>query len=1093
MLNHEKSTSFSLFDASAAEALKQKLSESFQGKNSPSIPLRAWVPDCGLGLQAYVTGMLLAEAAGSLAVPVSIQVFATDTREEALKSARAASYPYSLFASLPEPFLSAYCRVANNEVYIKKQLRERVVFSVLDILRDPPLPHLDLIYAPNVLQGLRDDSRAVVLAKFHFALRTGGVLCVGSEDSVDFGPNLFSVLDRAKGMYRANAISRPQRSHPPLASEDANQRSATLTASPVHRLPLASVVGTPEARLHQSLAFQALPPSILVDEKFNIIHVSDGAAQFLKHPAGNPTTNLISLVHGPLQTGLRAALFKAVSSGASVDVRHRGYPVNDWVTTVNMTVRPIATEERKYILISFDVIGSTLDDEEGIDSADSVNKQLEDELASVKRQLQETLDDAREVEIARKAASEESQAVNEELRSVVEEAEASREELLAVNEELDTVNSELTRKVDEAAAANEDLTNFMAASLATIIFIDDEMQVRRFTREATSIFKLRQGDVGRSLFDIRHKLNWPGYEQDLRQVIATSALAEREVTHEDGRHLVVRVSRFEENGGLPSGAMLTFTDVTGLRQAEANIAATEARMSLLARTTKDYAIISLNGEGKILSWNVGAAQAFGYTADEVIGKSGAIIFARGKSGERAFELEMRTALIEGRSDDERWHRRKSGEKIYCSGIMVALYSDDGHFEGFAKITRDVTKQERQIRLREQRILAEKTERLASQEANRLKDKFLAIMSHELKHPLNLISVNAQLLSRLPLAQSGGMTGQALAGIAQAVTSQAKIIDDLLDLSRLNTGKLRLDIALIDVVAKVRTIVTAAQEVALTKDVALSFKTKEPELLIQADAVRFEQVLWNLITNSLKFTPAGGSIEVALDCDETDCVLRVTDTGIGIDQAFLGDIFSLFSQVDAGASAVTGGLGIGLALVKELVEAHGGRVQATSPGSGQGVTMTVWLPGSPGILAPDEDTCVTTSTLAGLSILIVDDAIEASEALAALFETAGAQSQIAHSGLEALAILEHGNFDVLVSDVAMPGMDGSELISHIRASSHAAHLPAIALSGFSGLAENEKLRSAGFDRYLQKPASLAALQEGILDLLAERRSGNSADA
>ena len=985
VLNNNRSASFSLFDTSAALALKQKLSESFQGKDSPSIPLRAWVPDCGIGMQAYVAGMLLAESSQVLPVPVNIQVFATDRSDAAVKTARAGQYPLASFAPLHSELLTSYCRVVDDQVYIKQHLRERVIFSLLDVLRDPPLPHLDLIYAPNVLQGLKDDARAVVLAKFHFALRTGGILCTGADGSVDAGLNLFSALDSANGMYSANALFSPPLPRRTPVRQDIKHLGKSAIRS-VDRLQNIQIAATPEARLHRTLTFQSLPPTILVDENFHIIHVSDGADQFLKPPSGNATSSIISLVHPSLRTSLRAALFKAAASNASVDVRHRGYAVNDWVSTVNMTVRPLTAENQSYILISFDTVAFSLDDADEVDHTETIAKLLDEEVTSLKRQLQETIDDARAAQNERKLANEEAQAINEELRSVVEEATASRETLLSENQALASTNCALTREITEANTANDDLVNFMTRATAFMIFIDENMLVRRYSQDAPSIYHLRSSDVGRSLLDIRHRLIWPGYEQDLHHVTATSPSIERELMHEDGRRFIVRISQFGKNGGLRCGAALAFTDITALRQAEANAAASEARLNLLEQAKNDEVTV----------------------------------------------------------------------------------------------------------LREHVPRAEHTERVGTEEGNRLKDQFLAIMSHELKHPLNLISVNADLLSRLPIAQSGGMTEQALANITQAVKSQAKIIDDLLDLSRINTGKLRLDVASVDVIATVGTIVTAAQEVAHAKGVTLSFKTNEPELIIGVDAVRFEQVLWNLITNSIKFTPTGGSIEVSLCCEQEDCVLRVTDTGIGISHADIGNVFSLFSQVEGSASSVMGGLGIGLALVKELVEAHGGRVQATSPGAGHGVTMTVWLPASLGGPACDTESGSETSTLAGVKVLIVDDAIEAGQALAALLETAGAQSRTAGSGEDALAMLKQDRFDVLVSDVVMPGMDGYELISRVRASGYVPDLPAIALSGFSGPAEDEKLKKAGFDRHLQKPASFTALQQGIVDTLAKKTSGTLED-
>ena len=1098
MLTTHRSVSPPLFlDAEVIQNLKQTLSQGHLADAHTAITLRAWVVNCGTGLDAYAVGMLLSDVLTTVAVPARIQVFATAAEESTLKLARIGRFPTAAMASLPQRFLLTYCteveRDGRREFIIKKELRERIVFSVHDILRDPPLSNLDLIVGASSLCYLDTGASAAVQMKFHFALRDGGILCLGKDDTVDVGSSLFRRLDGLYNIYRAKKPTRARGNQSAIQVPDFSLplgEYATGIRSSHEGIAFTDAANKYNAASEQAMLSGSLPANILIDSDFSIIHVSANAVQFLAPAAGNPTTNLISLIHASLQTDLRACLFKAASLHKTVGVCNREFPTGEWVTNVHMTVRPVASGNKEYMLVGFDIIDASLDRQEGTTSIETINTQLEEDNARLSMQLRRTIEEAQIALLELRTANEEAQSANEEIRSIAEEFEASKEELQSLNEELVTINDEVLSKATEAATVNEDLTNFIAASNIPIIFIDDGLLIRRFTPQAKTIFSFESSDIGRSILDIRHKLDWTGFENDLRAVTITSIPVEREVIHLDGRRLSVRLSRFEKTGGMPSGAVITFNDVTGLRQAEATVLATEARMDLLARTTKDYAIVSLDPNGKILSWNVGAERTFGYSACEAVGKRGSVIFAMDEAGKRAFETEMRTALIEGRSEDERWHRRKTGERIYCSGILIALYADNGKFEGFAKIARDVTKQERLIRLRAKRLSREREERIASEQANRLKDRFLAIMSHELKHPLNLISVNAELLGRLPLAHADGMTGRALNNITRAVSSQAKIIDDLLDLSRLNTGKLRLDVAPVDLSACTHSIVNAAQEVAAIKAIRLSLETDSTPIVTSADQVRFEQILWNLISNSLKFTPSGGSVRVSLRRETGECVLHVTDSGVGMDAASLSQAFDLFAQAEATISPRVGGLGIGLALVKELVHAHGGRVKASSPGIGHGVTISVWLPVRSAVqteLPPHES---VESTLAGVSVLIIDDAIDAAEALGALLETTGALPTIVGSGEEAIETLKHRDFDILVSDVAMPGMDGYELMSRIRTGFRGRDLPAVALSGFGSDTEREKSREAGFDCHLQKPVSLAALQTALAETLVHRRSGTS---
>ncbi|MEO7160027.1 MAG: PAS domain-containing protein [Polaromonas sp.] len=664
------------------------------------------------------------------------------------------------------------------------------------------------------------------------------------------------------------------------------------------------------------------------------------------------------------------------------------------------------------------------------------------------------------------------QAINEELRSASEELETSKEELQSINEELTTVNFELKVKVDETSKINDDLQNLIASTDIATVFVDTGLRIKRYTPQAASIFSLIATDLNRSLLDITHKLHYESLASDVAEVFKTLNLVERQVDSHDGKHYLAHIRPYRTTEDRIEGAVLTFVDVTALRKAEENVRAGEERLRIAAETTKDYAILTIDEEGLVTTWNQGAVRLFGYAEAEVVGQSFALLFTPEERAAGAPEAELRGAREEGRSMDERWHLRKDGSTFYCSGVVTRL---EGKVGGFAKIARDMTESITLQNSRDEQLKFE-------QQANELKDQFLAVMSHELKHPLNLIQVNTELLISQPEVRALPAVMRAGETIRLAVASQTQIIDDLLDLSRARTGKLTLRLAPVALNEVMSLIAEAARESAAQKGLSLQYEGAAEDLVALCDRVRTEQVFWNLINNAIKFTPEGGCVSVTLVRDGSFAKFSVSDTGQGIAPEFLPRIFSLFAQAPAQANHQNMGLGVGLTLVRDLVVAQGGKVLAESAGLSQGATFTVWLPQA-NSRPQDKQAALQTGSLKGLKILAVDDMIDLLEPFAALLRLEGADVDIATSGQQALEILEGKTYDLLISDIGMPYMDGYELIRKIRQRPGWRSLKAIALSGYGRQVDSVRALQSGFNAHLAKPATVAHICQAITQLLS----------
>jgi PAS domain S-box-containing protein len=390
--------------------------------------------------------------------------------------------------------------------------------------------------------------------------------------------------------------------------------------------------------------------------------------------------------------------------------------------------------------------------------------------------------------------------------------------------------------------------------------------------------------------------------------------------------------------------------------------------------------------------------------------------------------------------------------------------------------------------REELLAREHELRQTAEEANRLKDEFLAIMSHELRNPLNVILGYAELLLRSEEIRSAAPLRRMADAVKRNAVAQSKLIRDLLDLSRLRSGKLELNRETVSPIVSIHNAIETVREDAGVKNIQIDVDALDDEpVFVQADPVRLEQVIWNLLNNAVKFTPRDGRIAVKLRAEPEEIILSVEDNGQGIDAFFLPHIFEIFRQADSSTNRPQSGMGIGLAVVQQLVELHGGSVTAYSAGAGQGASFTIHLPRSaenkePGVCA--DNFCI--ESLEGVNVLVVDDSEDTTEMVRHLLEIGGASVTAVTSGFEALRVAREKQFDVVLSDISMPGMDGFEFLSKLRALPGYHDLPAVALTGFGRPEDVQRAHAEGFYAHLTKPFDIQALA-GLLQKMPRQRA------
>lgn len=396
--------------------------------------------------------------------------------------------------------------------------------------------------------------------------------------------------------------------------------------------------------------------------------------------------------------------------------------------------------------------------------------------------------------------------------------------------------------------------------------------------------------------------------------------------------------------------------------------------------------------------------------------------------------------------------------------------------------------------RERLLRSEQEARDAAEKANQLKDEFLATLSHELRNPLNVILGYSELLLRMPEIEESPRLAKMGEALKRNAQSQSQLINDLLDLSRLQRGKITLSHEMVSLAAIIDSAVETVRADAAAKAIDISVNSSDQLLLVNGDRLRLQQIAWNLLNNAVKFTPPGGTIEISLGVEGETAALTVADTGQGIDPGFLPHVFEMFRQADSSRIRKHGGMGIGLALVQQLVQLHHGTVSAESEGTGKGSRFTVRLPLTREAQRPSPSlgsSPVELGVLAHTDFLVVDDSEDTIAMLDQLLKTGGASVTTATNGADALRIARERKFDVILSDISMPEMDGFEFLERLRQIDGRQDVPVVAITGFGRSDDIERARAAGFYSHLTKPLNLQALAE-VLERLRAQTGSNGQD-
>lgn len=1075
-------------DPDVFEALKRDVFPAILERKS-SAPIRIWVPGCSSGEEVYSIAIALFEHLGPAISKHRIQIFGSDLSERCIDHARKGLYQESAVRDVSPARLNRFFSRVDNRYCIDKAIRDCCVFVKHDLGHDPPFSRLDLVSCRNALIYFAQPLQQRILGTFHYCLNPSGFLVLGRSESITGYAQYFSARDKPHRIFSRTAGASTLRFAPLAASRPASQPTterAAASAAP----PAVDVA----KHVDHLLLAQYAPPGVVVNERLEILQFRGRTGPYLEPAPGQPHNHLPAMLRDGLLADLRLAFRQAKRQMKMV--RRAGLVVRDNATVRHcaLSIIPIAglpnVTERLFAILFEDDPASGKESKRGKQTPKerSLIAKVEQELAATKEYQQTLVEEHERMNDDLTSANEELVSSNEELQSLNEEMETAKEELQSSNEELTTVNDELQHRNQELNVVNNDLINLLASVDVPVIIVDASRRIRQFTPKARGLMNVLATDVGRPIDDIRPNIGDTDLGALVATTMATAVVTEREVRDHDGHWHRLRIRPYTTPDKRVDGAIISLTDIDALKCIAADAQISSDYFAAIVEAVQ-IPLVALNPNMQTMSGNQAFREGFDLGGGELNGQN----FFEVCGG--AFDTpQLRQAL----TNTVQHGRSFQGIEIECEipgrGTQALAFSarPASSPTGAAMMVvaiENVTEPRRSQR--ERALLLQQTAqaKIAAEGANAAKDLFLAVLSHELRTPLTTILLYAQRLTRGEL--SSAQLGQASEAIERAVSAQAQLIDDLLDVSRISAGKMIMEIQNVDMSLVVSAAMETVSPAASRKSVELTAILPAGEhIWVSGDPLRLRQVVWNLLSNAIQHSNKNGRVTITLDVVDRDARVRVTDTGRGIGPALLPHVFESFVQAEQVSTRATGGLGLGLTIVKTVVEAHNGKVQAESAGLGLGATFSVRVPllsGSAIAAAPSaahtESRLHDLADLRGLRILIVDDDQDILDAVAAMLAEMGAEIWKASSASNARAVLRTFLPDLLVSDIAMPDEDGLSLIRAIRAQGN--RMPAVALTGLASPADCDIALRAGFDAHLAKPVNSQRLASTLVQASGRR--------
>ncbi|HEY2743384.1 MAG TPA: chemotaxis protein CheB [Polyangia bacterium] len=1011
--------------------------------------IRVWCAACATGEEVYSLAILFHEQLQAAGRPLNLRIFATDVHRSSLDVASTGIYDEDALSEVAPARRQRYFAKDGERYRVGKELRGTIVFAQHNVINDAPFTRVDLISCRNLLIYFQPVVQKKVLSLLHFGLKTGGTLMLGPSETPGEIADEFETLESHWRIYAKRRDARLPDIRLPLAMPMPMSSSSRPILSGARGWP-----GTTTLALYDQLLERAMPPSLLVDENHQLVHTFGGAESLLRIKPGRASSNVLDLVDDSMKTALLGALQHAHKERTTV--RLAGIPVTtkNGTEEYRLTVEPFGESVGAcHFLVQYVNRGPTaltMATEKAVEvpaaSRDYVAA-LEAELRFTKESLQATIEEL-------ETANEELQATNEELVASNEELQSTNEELHSVNEELYTVNVEHQRKITQLAETTDDLDNLLHSIDVGVMFLDEKLCIRKYTSHIATVFRLLPQDVGRRFDSFSPTIQHATLDSDVNQVLATGQPVAREVSSREGVDYLMRILPYRPSSSQKQGVVLTIIDVGALRRSEASV----RRLSSIVEQSSE-AIAAADTSGRIVSWNRGAETVYGFSGDEAIGRELSFLIPDEQRTEWA--MTMRRVQLGDHVDPfETSVLRKDGTTVDVQLSLSSLRNADGVLSGFSAIARDITQRRR--------------DEVSIKRALKMREQFMAMLSHELRNPLSAL-LHASTILKSPADESVGK--RALDAIERQCKHMARLLDDLLDVSRMRQDGIELRREVLDLRATLDAAMERTRPLATQAGVQLEVELPGMPVRVFGDPDRLQQIEVNLLANAIKYTPRGKRVRLTLAATDRHAELRVRDEGIGIPRDMLQRIFEPFVRAvdddDADGTLHNGGMGLGLAIVRSFVGAHGGEVVAASDGPGRGSEFVVRLP-----LTNRRPEPAHEGDEASLSerLVLIEDQEDNRVLLQAILEGAGYQVVTASDGQAGVDEIERHRPRVALVDIGLPILDGYEVARRIRRAFGPNDIFLVALTGYGQQQDREAVLRAGFDQHLVKPVDPQALVE-----------------